>query len=446
MANIRKLTSKKLKGLSLTNNFLYLQNTATGVETKLSLSELVGKGAVSVGTGLSIYKGITNTTLNFRTVIGTSPVVPITISSDTDSINVGFNSANLDLALCDNTSSLFLSTVDLTTNVGATILPVANGGTGAATLTDGGILLGSGTGAITAMAALAAGTIIQGDGTTDPTTLALGTAGQVLTVNGGATAAEWTSAGAADNLGNHTATTTLDLANNNIDLGSGSINNTGASSLGLSFDSNHRAHIIPTGTTISTGTKALNISGGLHFKGDIATIMSVGSPASGVGSDFFITGSDAGTSSSDGGKIVLQPGRTTSGTGGDTYIYAGRSTSGSAGDITLFSMASDTAIPILRVTPNKRISIQNGEAEIAPTSLLDIRQTEAAGAVTTMRVQQDDQDHPFIHFEGTSAADSTKNISTSTAVASAKNGAIKIRFNVGGEVVDGWIRTWETAV
>jgi hypothetical protein len=45
---------------------------------------------------------------------------------------------------------------------------VAQGGTGAATLTDGGVLLGSGTGAITAMAVLADGEMIVGDGTTDP--------------------------------------------------------------------------------------------------------------------------------------------------------------------------------------------------------------------------------------------------------------------------------------
>jgi len=54
-------------------------------------------------------------------------------------------------------------TVTLTTD-----LTVANGGTGASTFTDGGILLGSGTGAITAMAVLGDGEMIVGDGTTDP--------------------------------------------------------------------------------------------------------------------------------------------------------------------------------------------------------------------------------------------------------------------------------------
>jgi len=51
---------------------------------------------------------------------------------------------------------------------GGTDVPVADGGTGASTLTDGGVLLGSGTGAITAMSVLADGEMIVGDGTTDP--------------------------------------------------------------------------------------------------------------------------------------------------------------------------------------------------------------------------------------------------------------------------------------
>ena len=49
-----------------------------------------------------------------------------------------------------------------------TTIAVASGGTGATSLTNGGVLLGSGTGAVTAMAVLADGEMIVGDGTTDP--------------------------------------------------------------------------------------------------------------------------------------------------------------------------------------------------------------------------------------------------------------------------------------
>ena len=57
--------------------------------------------------------------------------------------------------------------VTLTSGVTGT-LPVGNGGTGATTLTDGGVLLGNGSGALVAMSVLADGELIVGDGTTDP--------------------------------------------------------------------------------------------------------------------------------------------------------------------------------------------------------------------------------------------------------------------------------------
>ena len=58
--------------------------------------------------------------------------------------------------------------IDSGTITGITDLAVADGGTGASTLTDGGVLLGSGTGAITAMSVLTDGQMIVGDGSTDP--------------------------------------------------------------------------------------------------------------------------------------------------------------------------------------------------------------------------------------------------------------------------------------
>ena len=60
------------------------------------------------------------------------------------------------------------SSADLTSLTLDTTLAVAEGGTGATTLTDGGVLLGSGTGAITATAVLTDGQMLVGDGTTDP--------------------------------------------------------------------------------------------------------------------------------------------------------------------------------------------------------------------------------------------------------------------------------------
>ncbi len=69
-----------------------------------------------------------------------------------------------------------------------TPLSVANGGSGAATFTDGGILLGSGTDAITALGVASNGQIPIGDGTTDPVLATItATTGETTVANGAGT-------------------------------------------------------------------------------------------------------------------------------------------------------------------------------------------------------------------------------------------------------------------
>ena len=67
---------------------------------------------------------------------------------------------------------LVIESTELAVDLGASsitgTLAVGDGGTGATTLTDGGVLLGRGTGAIAAMSVLADGEMIVGDGTTAP--------------------------------------------------------------------------------------------------------------------------------------------------------------------------------------------------------------------------------------------------------------------------------------
>lgn len=82
---------------------------------------------------------------------------PLTIASTTKVANL--NADKLD----DQEGSYYLAAGNVTGT-----LAVGSGGTGATSLTDGGVLLGSGTGAVTAMAVLADGEMIVGDGTTDP--------------------------------------------------------------------------------------------------------------------------------------------------------------------------------------------------------------------------------------------------------------------------------------
>jgi len=120
--------------------------------------------------------------------------------------------ATADFAVASGAVTIKAAGVDLTTQVTGT-LPVGNGGTGAITLTDGGILLGSGSGGITALGVATNGQIPIGDGTTDPQ-LATITGGTGLTV---VNAAASITIDHDAHTGNVTGATVLTIAVNVID-------------------------------------------------------------------------------------------------------------------------------------------------------------------------------------------------------------------------------------
>ena len=111
----------------------------------------------SVGTG--IYKQKTGVDLELYKLNSTNNLLTIALD-ETDKIDFTFNQSNI------------TEVGTITTGVWhGTEIDVAYGGTGASTLTDGGILLGSGTGAITAMSVLGDGEVVVGDGVGDPTVI-----------------------------------------------------------------------------------------------------------------------------------------------------------------------------------------------------------------------------------------------------------------------------------
>jgi hypothetical protein len=77
-------------------------------------------------------------------------------------------------------------------------LNVASGGTGVASLTANGVLIGNGTGAVGATAQGASGALLYGAGAAPPTWLPIGANGQVLTIAGGALSWATSAAGIVD--------------------------------------------------------------------------------------------------------------------------------------------------------------------------------------------------------------------------------------------------------
>jgi len=66
----------------------------------------------------------------------------------------------------------------------------------------------------------------------------------------------------------------------------------------------------------------------------------------------------------------------------------------------------------------------------APTSgFVSIDQASSTGAIAVLTLDQGDADQEFIRFDGTSASDDSSSISSSTATAGSKVGAIRININ-----------------
>ncbi len=147
-------------------------DTNTQLSTEQVQDVVGGMVAGNTETGITVTYEDGDGTLDF--VIGT-------LNQDTTG-NAATATA-LETARTINGTS-FDGTANITiTAAGSTLsdtVTVEKGGTGATTLTDGGILLGNGTGAVTAMAVLGDGVIVVGDGSTDPTTITAFTASDGL--------------------------------------------------------------------------------------------------------------------------------------------------------------------------------------------------------------------------------------------------------------------------
>ena len=177
-------------------------NASTGVD---SLSGDTGgplTGALSIvgGTNITTVASGSNVTANLDSSITLTTVNATTFDTNVAAAGVTLagtsvladgTDADIDINItAKGTGQVIIDDLQLTTD-----LAVTEGGTGVSTLTDHGILLGSGTGAVTPTAVGASGEILIGATAADPTWLAEGTDGYVLTANPTGVAPSWQAVG-----------------------------------------------------------------------------------------------------------------------------------------------------------------------------------------------------------------------------------------------------------
>ena len=380
----------------------------------------------TIGTSSELlYVNITNkNTLNFKGIKSFDNL--LSVSTVSNNIVLQVNPANIDLSLCDNTTSGFITgPVSLTSGISGT-LPVANGGTGLTTLTANSLFVGNGTSALTALGAATNGQIPIGRTGLSPV-LANITAGTNVTVTNGSG-----SISIAASL--TTLTANLNGAGFNI-YGLGWLSGD-AQNEGIAINSAGRV-FIGSSTPTAFYNADLNVNNSIALNGSTIQYISMGSVT--TPNWLIIEGADALGLNTAGGNVAINAGDATgTGSGGTTYIAGGASTAstGFGGGVTLNGGGS--------LNGNAgTININAGQATGtgAGGSIVLKPGTSTSGTGGIVSQEASSNTRAFTNFVGFSGAASANSISSSTASASAKFGAIKIQING----VDKWIRVYDTA-
>ncbi len=182
LAAVSALTSVNKAAITSINSIL---GDGSNFATSAELAAVSSALATSIGnsnTNIAAVSALTSVNAAAITSVNTKIASVSALTSVNLAAITSINSATL---LKANNLSDLANAGTARTNLGVGL--VANGGTGATSFTDGGVLLGSGTSAITAMSALGSGAIIVGDGATDPVALTAFTSatGNLLSAKGG---------------------------------------------------------------------------------------------------------------------------------------------------------------------------------------------------------------------------------------------------------------------
>jgi hypothetical protein len=423
---ISSLSSKSLNSVTA-DDFLLVANTTAPANFKFVLQNLFPTVATLGTSSESLFVSITNkNTLNFKGIKSLNSL--LTVATASNNITLQVNEANIDLNNCDNSTSGFISSADLTSDVTG-ILPVANGGTGVNSLTSNSLILGNGGSALSSLGAATNGQIPIGRTGLSPV---LGT----LT------------AGTNVSITNGSGSITINAA---LSAFTSTINASGYNLYGLNWLSgdtgNRGVKITTTGQTfVGSGTPTAFFTGDLNVNQDIYLAGGVTqyirqSSSSGSAGIFVIKGGDRATSAGVGGGVRLMGGDSIgANAGGDIGFYTGKHDgSGSAGSFIFYGYNSSATLQeVLRMSgETRRVGINNS----SPTTPLDVKQDGTTAALPPLRLEQLDTDESFINFVGTSGAASANSLSSSSASAGAKTGAIRIKING----VDAWIRVYATA-
>ena len=330
MAKITDLGTLAKTSVASTD-FLLVTSSATGQSKKLTVESLFPAVSTAGSSSETLYNSATLTNKNQIAFKGikSGDTGLLTVETTSSNLVLTVLEAGIDLSLCNNATSGFISSVDFTGTVTGEC-GVTNGGTGLATVAKGSVLYASNTDTIAASTAMSTnGQLLIGNATNGYPSVATLTAGTGVTITNAAgaitIAASISNAEANIDMRNAADSTTY-----NIDLVGGTAFISGdGSAEGLTVDNDGKV-FIGQSTPTAAFADSLNIKGGIRFTNtDAPTIKPTATTSSTAGQSVTIEGgSSAGAAA---GALNLKGGTASgNGAGGDVVICAGRDTSGSS--------------------------------------------------------------------------------------------------------------------
>ena len=365
MAKVTDLSTLAKTSVASTD-FLLVTNSSTGQSKKITVESLFPSVSTAGSSSETLYNSATLTNKNQIAFKGIK-------SGDTGLLTVGTTSSNIvltvleagiDLSLCNNATSGFITSVDFTGTVTGEC-GVTNGGTGLSTVAKGSVLYASNTDTIAASTAMSTnGQLLIGNATNGYPSVATLTAGTGITITNGAgsitLAASITNATANIDLYDGSSTTY------NIDTngGNGWVSGDGSDE-GIAVDNDGKV-FIGQSTPTAAFADSLNIKGGIRFTNtDAPTIKPTATTSSTAGQAVTIEGgSSAGAAA---GALNLTGGTASgSGAGGSVVITAGRDTDGSSdGTVQLKTYTGGTATAGLTVaSEGQNVTVDTGNLVI----------------------------------------------------------------------------------
>ena len=323
----------------------------------------VGSSTANTDKSILIFKGLATANLGTNaTKVLNVQTNKSTADGTKQNIVFSLNQNAIDLNNADNTSAEFLSEtggknpLNLSTSAIDGTLIVTKGGTGATTFTDGGLLIGNGTGVIQSTSVFQTASLLVGaGGTSAPNELVVGTNGQVLIADSGAaTGLRW----GEPTISATTFTGDITTSNNNVILGTGYLKG-GTGGGGISLNTSTNYAYIGSGTKYFNNT--LNVDGSISLGsslGNVAQTIKNNNCSSGASPALTIEGSN-NLSNSNGGAVNITAGAgQLNAAGGAITIGSGLGAgSGADGSIVLKAGASNALV----VDGNNDISVPNGK-------------------------------------------------------------------------------------